>query len=1514
MFAKSYDLHTLHMDTSVTLSYPEGKLIELSKHMSRPPGCSFLGSKAVSITGNFLERGKNPVKVITDSGSDITLISAEHLKKLRPSPRIKSGLNVKLTQVTAKASNITGYVTLPIYFETSHGPVKLEVEAYVVSSMSTPFLLGNDFADQYNLSIIRNNGETSVLFGDSGRSILAENSTAPILTNPAGEVYNVSSFTLEASRINKYREHRTRSRKRKQERSKIQDEYIRADESLTIAPESCRRVRINPIAFVEYPIIYAERLFNYTKNQESFFASPDSLIDKLHPYLHISNFSGDPITICKGQPVAIRRRPDEYLDQKEKLSPEAKSSFEAHANMMKAYVKETLKPPSDVPPPNDDEPDIEGGPKTSETEPDPTPAGALIEALDISKSLTLEQREALVKVLQKNAAAFSLEGKPGNRPSKVKIRLKEDAAPISLAPFPVSPAKRLVIDEQIDKWISQEIIEPSESPWGAPAFIILKHGKLRMVIDYRKMNTQVVPDEFPLPRQEEIFQALSGSQWLSTFDAIYGFHQLDLDPSSREITAFRTHRGLWQFLRMPLGYRNGPAAFQRVMQSVLAPFLWIFALVYIDDIVVYSKTFEEHLQHLDLVLSTIAKSGITLSPPKSHIGYQSLSLLGQKVSRLGMSTDSEKIAAIRDLEAPRNINELQMFLGMVVYFAAYIPFFAWIATPLFTLLKKNVLWTWGDLEQESFDLAKEVLMNSPVRAYAIPGLGYRLYSDACDYGVAAVLQQIQPIKIRDLRGTKAYEKLKEAYDKGNPIPKLVLPVAKGVDDDVPPVGEWASDFEDTTVYVERVIAYWSRTLKSAERNYSATEREALGLKEALIKFQSYIEGEKTYAITDHAALTWSKVFQNVNRRLLSWGTVFSAYPHLKIVHRAGRVHSNVDPISRLRRRVPYHEDPPRDRTESVSLDQSDSDPMGDMYEKLAKKFESRVLTIASGYLKRSQKVSEAIHLAVQPPTKSDPSVPTIAYTASTQSSLVSYLAPAEKSKWTKAYHNDNHFSKVFRVLREETNLSNPRYPQYYLSADGLLYFEDSIGSLRLCVPHDLREEIILHDHESVTEGAHSGYHRTYNRLTCTYFWPRMLRDVKRIVLSCDECQRSKIRKHAPYGLLKSIPIPQRPFEVITMDFIPELPITRDGLDNILVVVDKLTKFAIFIPTSITVNDHGSAWLVFKHVVSRFGLPRQIIADRDSRWAHGFWKELCIQSNVKRALTTSHHPQADGQTEIMNQILETALRCYVSRDRNDWDAYLDSFAMSYNNTPHTATGYAPAQLLLGYLPQTASNLLRIDSETLPPGSEDQLVGRDPKEILDQRADHFQQTRLAHLQHARDSLVFSQSQQQFHYNKRRLDKEFEVGQKVLINTHSLKLLGDEPGRGQKFHKLLDGPFEIQDKYSPITYRLRLSSNYRIHPVINIAHLEPYTTPDRSKSDLEVEREPRRDEKHEAALQVEIEKIIGHRFRKDKHRRIKQYRIRYKDLGPEEDEWVDEGNMQAPDDVYEYESKLRKSKRLN
>ena len=185
-----------------------------------------------------------------------------------------------------------------------------------------------------------------------------------------------------------------------------------------------------------------------------------------------------------------------------------------------------------------------------------------------------------------------------------------------------------------------------------------------------------------------------------------------------------------------------------------------------------------------------------------------------------------------------------------------------------------------------------------------PGFPYRLYLDACDFGLAAILQQVQRIQLKDLKGTKAYERSEKAFKANEPIPSLVVQISK-LSNDVPENESWAESLDNTWIYIERVITYWSRVLKPAEQNYSPTEREALALKEGLIKFEPYIKGESILAVMDHAALTWSKTFQNVNCRLRTWGTVFAAYSKLQIVHRAGHVHSNVNPISRLCWRIPY---------------------------------------------------------------------------------------------------------------------------------------------------------------------------------------------------------------------------------------------------------------------------------------------------------------------------------------------------------------------------------------------------------------------------------------------------------------------------------------------------------------------------------------------------------------------------------------------------------------------------------
>ena len=901
------------------------------------------------------------------------------------------------------------------------------------------------------------------------------------------------------------------------ERARIADPSVRALYPVTIPPESASFIPVS----ISFPgnsnEVFIEKILHSNKGPEDFYGVADAIVSRNNPRLHACNFSSQPVTIHQGQILGHARNPNNWLDRIDKMDQKQLQSCESYARLIRALAQQNFEPgdPVAAVASEAEGEEVQGGPKTQEMPEEIVSEKQLLDELDYSPELSETNRNALQKLITSHKDAFGLNGRLGNYDARVEIKLRPGAKEISLPPYNASPAKREIIDKQMDAWLNLGVIEPSKSPWGFPALISYRNGKPRMCIDYRKLNEIVVPDEFPLPRQDNILQALTGSRWLSTFDALAGFTQLKMSEKDKEKTAFRTHRGLYQFRRMPFGYRNGPAIFQRVMQGVLSPFLWLFALVYIDDIVVYSTTFEEHLTHLSKILDAIKGSGITLAPSKCHLAYQSLLLLGQKVSRLGLSTHKEKVDAIKELSEPRNVHELQTFLGMMVYFSSYIPFYAWIAGPLFELLKKGSTWEWGGSQQEAFDLAKTALISAPVRAYAVPGLGYRVYSDACDVGIAAILQQIQPIKIRDLKGTKAYEKLKTAYDNGQPIPQMVIPVSK--EETLPPPGKWGSDFESTSVSVERVIAYWSRTLKPAERNYSPTEREALALRDGLIKFQPYIEGEKVIAITDHAALIWSRTFQNVNRRLLTWGTVFAAYPDLKIVHRAGRVHSNVDPISRLRRNVPIQDGPSSDNTIPTALD-SELDPLTELYSEISPQFEARTLQLMANYEEENLRILPEVHTTSIEAKNNLAEAVTLPFVTAKNYNLVIGLSNEEIERMVKAYSNDPYFNRILSELRQESNWIGPKQPLFF-EDDGLLYFEDWNGNQRLCIPQSEQARLLSEVHDEITEGAHSGYHRTYNKLATTYYWPRMSRDVKRFVLSCDICQKSKPKKHAPIGLL-----------------------------------------------------------------------------------------------------------------------------------------------------------------------------------------------------------------------------------------------------------------------------------------------------------------------------------------------------------------------------------------------------------
>ena len=533
----------------------------------------------------------------------------------------------------------------------------------------------------------------------------------------------------------------------------------------------------------------------------------------------------------------------------------------------------------------------------------------LLSSLDFNPKLSTSQWKTLEQIVFKNQKAFALNRQISEYSNiKYAIKLTEDAVPISMPPYHTSPEKHTDINKQINKWFSQGVIQESNSPWGAPVLIVYHNGKARVCIDYWQVNAVTLADKYPLPWQTDILCTLSGSQWLSTFDALSGFHQLEIIEEHHHITAFHTHKyGLLEFTWLPFGLRNRPAVFQHAMNKVLAKFLWLFVLVYIDNIVIYSQTFKQHAEHLNSVLGAIANANITLSLPKCHLGYQSLILLGQWVLRLGISTHKEKIDAVDAMKLPTKVKELQMFLSFINYFTNYIPFYTWITKPLYHLLSKDTMWTWDPVHQESYELCKLTLKSALILGHPQDGKGYCLYTDASDFSISTVLQQIQPIKIWDLKGMSLYKCLAKAHQAGDPPPQLVMIADK--DESHLKTGAWHPEFEEMEVYIERVIVYWSCLLKSAEKNYSPTEKEALTLKDLLVKFQPLIEGETITAITDYSTLTWSKTYHNVNRRLMSWGLMFSAYPNLKIVHQASQVHSNVDPLSRLEQRIPFFDQP-----------------------------------------------------------------------------------------------------------------------------------------------------------------------------------------------------------------------------------------------------------------------------------------------------------------------------------------------------------------------------------------------------------------------------------------------------------------------------------------------------------------------------------------------------------------------------------------------------------------------------
>src|SRR5277367_228507 len=464
------------------------------------------------------------------------------------------------------------------------------------------------------------------------------------------------------------------------------------------------------------------------------------------------------------------------------------------------------------------------------------------EKLDVFKEhLTPAQQKRVTELLDRFHDRFE----PTREPVKgYRFEIDTGAAkPIRVSPYRVSPKKKAEMKTAIGEMLREGVIEESRSPWSSPLLMVPKPGGgWRPCVDYRRLNEVTKSDVFPLPRMDDILILRERFPYISTLDQKNGYWQVEMEPASREKTAFSTPDGLYQFIRMPFGVKNGPAVYQRMMNEVLAGLVDVCCLVYLDDIIVLSKTFESHLQDLYQVFTRLRQAGLSLNPSKCHILAREVKFLGHVVTPDGVRVDPEKVNAVKTLPAPKTVPELQTFLGMVGWYRRYIPEFARIGRPLFDLLKKQKTWTWTREAQESFDRFKHLLTEAPVLQGLIDDHPVLVRTDASGEAVGAVLVQL--------------------------------------------IGDQ-----------EHVVEYASRTFTPAERNYSTIERECLAVVWALDKFRPYVEGQPITLETDHQPLRWLMTLKNPSARLTRW--IIRLQEHqLTIKYRPGRENKVADYLSR----------------------------------------------------------------------------------------------------------------------------------------------------------------------------------------------------------------------------------------------------------------------------------------------------------------------------------------------------------------------------------------------------------------------------------------------------------------------------------------------------------------------------------------------------------------------------------------------------------------------------------------
>ena len=880
--------------------------------------------------------------------------------------------------------------------------------------------------------------------------------------------------------------------------------------------------------------------------------------------------------------------------------------------------------------------------------------------------------------------------------------------------YPLAPGEQVALDAFLKEHLLKKYVRRSKSPYASPFFFIKKKdGKLRPVQDYRKLNEWTVRNKYPLPLIKELIVRLKDKKWFTKFDVRWGYNNIRIKEGDQWKAAFKTNRGLFEPTVMFFGLTNSPATFQTMMDDVFKDEVATGeVIIYMDDILIATDgSLDFHKKYVAHVLSKLQNNDLYLKPEKCAFHKKEVEYLGVIVGNGQVKMDPVKVKGITDWPTPTKVKELRSFLGFGNYYKDFIPNYSQIARPLHELTKKTKEWEWKKPQQDAFETLKRLFTSYPVLRNPDQLKRFILTTDASAYAVGATLSQ---------------------------------------------------DFKDG----RHPVAYFSKSLLPAERNYDIYDRELLSIIYAMKAFRYLLLGtpHKFLVQSDHNNLKYFKSARKITQRQARWMEFLEDYD-FELEHLPGHTNTVADLLSR---RI--------DLEEGVKINDS-------------------------------------------------------------QVILPEHLFKPE--------HLLKH---TISIARQDSAMKT--------------YLEDNLQT---------RRKILQEIHDTPV-GGHPGISNTWHLINRQYEGPRLRKFVEDYVKGCAKCQESKVRttlKRAPLYHFDT-PIEQGPFQYVSMDLITDLP-QSGRYDAILTIVDQgCSKAAKFIPCNKTIDGEGVATQYFKHLFPIFGIPKRIISDRDPRFTSHFSRAVCKATGIKQNLSTAFHPRTDGQTERMNQWIETYLRSFVNGRQDNWSTLLPIAEFAHNSWKHEHTKYTPHELITGINP--SAKLIPLDDSTPSAHS-----------------------RLSDLDKARSD-AHSALQKRIRPSKD--PPAFQINQKVWLDSRNLHVKAPS----KKLAPRRYGPFTITEKISPVAYRIKLPHQMKIHDVFHVDLLTPFNQTD--TYGIAFPQPP--PDLIEGEEEYEVEEIIADRT----IRRKRQYLVKWNGYPSSENSWVYAKDLHAPELLKEYhDSKGRK-----